>query len=162
VSGRRCRPRAAGSQKLEDCGPKSQSTALICKKARKTVPTSSGTTAKNDQEESITVRSLLPTFRTSRDEFLRIPGTTQSVSWPYLTSFPRNPWLLAEPTIRSRQRAVGPFLSRTRQLSIDILFHARPVAIVSSAITRVWAEKREKSWGKQGPTEVDPARSRWF
>ena len=60
------------------------------------------------------------------------------------------------------KRAVGPFLSRAKQLSIDSLFHAQYEAIVSRAITRVWAEIREKSWGKQGPTGVDPARSRWF
>src|SRR5512135_3417309 len=102
-----------------------------------------------------------PAFRTSRDEFLRISGTTQSVSWPCLTSFPPKSVVACRADQSLASKAVGPSLSRARQSSIDILFHARYKAIVSRAITHVWADNREKSWGKQGPTEVDPARSRW-
>jgi hypothetical protein len=96
--------------------------------------------------------------------FSEFPGRLNRRCGRALRHCPRDLQFVAEPTIRSRQRAVGPFLSRARQLSIDILFHARYEAIVSRAITRVWAENREKSWGSRvaqgglpprAPTEPD-------
>src|SRR5512135_1028880 len=56
----------------------------------------------------------LPSFRTSRDEFLRISGTTQSVSWPCLTSFPPKSVVAcrADHSLASKGRRSVPF---TRQ-----------------------------------------------
>ena len=58
--------------------------------------------------------TMRPTFRTSRDEFLRISGTTQSVSWPCLTSFPTKSAVAcrADHSLASKGRRSVPF---TRQ-----------------------------------------------
>src|SRR5579862_6345238 len=82
------------------------------------------------------VRALLPTFRTSRDEFLPITGTTQSMRRSCLTSFAPKSGVLIEPPIHSHERTNGPLVSRTRQLSIDTLFHARYATTVSRAFTQ--------------------------
>jgi hypothetical protein len=79
-----------------------------------------------------------------------------------LRRFPRDVRSLVEPTLRPRQRVVGPPAPAVSSLSVDTLFDARYDTIVSRAIDDPRAENREKQQEKQNHPVVDSVRSKRF